>query len=76
MNDYKIILITVKEAVKILREYGWKGDEGHLRAGIDAGVYDFAVSFRKERMVYEVYLNKLMKWIDEHSMKEDKGLTA
>ena len=44
MNEFRIIMVTVKEAVKILREHGWKGDEGHLRAGIDAGVYDFGVS--------------------------------
>lgn len=69
MNEFRIILVTVKEAVKILREHGWKGDEGHLRAGIDAGVYDFGVSFKKERWVYEIYLNKLMKWIEERSMK-------
>lgn len=76
LNEYRIIMITVEEAVKILREHGWKGDEGHLRAGIDAGVYDFAVSFEKKRRVYEIYLNKLLKWIEERSMNVEKELTA
>ena len=76
MNEYRIIMITVKEAVEILREHGWKGDEAHLRAGIDAGVYDFAVSFEKNRRVYEIYLNKLLKWIEERSMTVEKELTA
>lgn len=71
-----IVIITIAEAVKILREHGMNISDAHLRAGIECGAYNFGVCIPMKHNTYEVYKPLLMKWIEEHSMNVEKELTA
>lgn len=66
-----IVILSVSEACKILKEHGIVMGEEHIRAGLIAKVYPFGVAFKmredSSRYVYEIYKPKLMKWIDEIS---------
>lgn len=66
-----IVILSVSEACKILKEHGIAMSEEHIRAGLIAKVYPFGVAFKmredSSRYVYEIYKPKLMKWIDEIS---------
>ena len=68
----KIVIISVAEACRILKEHGMSVVPAHIHDGIESGAYPFGVCIPKKRMVYEIYLNLLMKWIDEHSIEVDE----
>ena len=76
MNERHIVIISIKDTVEILRSHGMSISDAHLRAGIECGAYPFGVCIPMKQNTYEVYKPLLMKWIEERSMKEDKGLTA
>lgn len=64
----KIVVLTVKETVGILKEHGLTIDPAHLRAGIECGAYPFGVAVQMEkRPSFEIFKPLLMKWIDERS---------
>lgn len=76
MNDRHIVIISIKDTVEILRSHGMSISDAHLRAGIECGAYPFGVCIPMKQNTYEVYKPLLLRWIDERSMKEDKGITA
>ena len=72
-----IVIISISEAVKILREYGMNISDAHLRAGIECEAYPFGVCIPMAKSkTYEIYKPLLMDWIEERSMKAEKELTA
>ena len=71
-----IVVISIAECVRILREHGMNISDAHLRAGIDCGAYPFGVCIPLKQKTYEVYKPLLLKWIEERSMKAEKELTA
>lgn len=72
----KIVILTIKETVEILKQYGMKISEVHLRAGLDCGAYPFGVSIRMQKSpCYEVYQPLLMKWIKERSVETSEDET-
>lgn len=63
-----IVVLTIDETVKILREHGMKISPPHLRAGIECGAYSFGVCVKTEkRPTYEIFKPLLMRWIAERS---------
>lgn len=71
MNDRQIVIISIKEAVEILRSHGMSISDAHLRAGIECGAYPFGVCIPMKQNTYEVYKPLLLNWIDERSMKNE-----
>ncbi|MCR5167078.1 MAG: hypothetical protein K6C13_07665 [Oscillospiraceae bacterium] len=71
-----IVVITIAECVKILREHGMNISDAHLRAGIECGAYPFGVCIPMKQNTFEIYKPLLMKWIEERSIKAEKELTA
>lgn len=64
----QIVVLTIKEAVTVLREAGMQISEPHLRAGIECGAYPFGVCVRMDKHpTFEVYRPLLMQWIAERS---------
>ena len=68
-----IVIISISEAVKILREHGMNISDAHLRAGIECGAYTFGVCIPMKQNTYEVYKPLLLNWIDERSMKNESA---
>jgi len=63
-----IVVLTVKEAVQILREHGFQTNVLHIYAGLDCGAYDFGRAIpTKKSTIYEVYKEPLMRWIEDKS---------
>ena len=63
-----IIIITVADAVRILRDHGMTISPAHLRAGIECGAYTFGVCIPMQKQnTYEIYEPLLLKWIEERS---------
>lgn len=61
-----IVVLTINEAVEILREHGMKISPPHLRAGIECGAYTFGACIPLDkRPTYEIYKPLLMRWIAE-----------
>lgn len=65
-----MIVISIKEASRILREHGMQISDGDLRAGIEQKVYPFgdAVTITS-KPVFHVYQPLLMQWINERSVE-------
>lgn len=64
--------ITVDDAVKILRQNGFKTSVDKLRAGLVQGIYPFGdVVQRCDGLIkndcYDVYTLQLKKWIEERT---------
>lgn len=61
-----IVVLTINEAVEILREHGMKICPPHLRAGLECGAYTFGVCIPYDKQpTYEIYKPLLMRWIAE-----------
>ena len=58
-------VITIQQACKILKEYGFSVSPAHLGAGLQQKVYPFGVAIKMTEWVYEIYDTLLMKWIAE-----------
>ena len=66
-----IVIITIAECVKILREHGMSISDAHLRAGIECGAYPFGVCIpMMKQKAFEIYKPLLLKWIEERSVRE------
>lgn len=50
--------LTVKEASELLGI-----DSQTLRAGIEQGVFPFAVAIKRSKWTYHIYKNKLEEWL-------------
>ena len=63
-----MVVISIKEAAKILRENGMAISDGDLRAGIEQKVYPFGDAVTvTSKPVFHIYLPLLMRWIAERS---------
>ena len=64
----EIVVISVAQAVEILKQHGMAIYPEHLRAGIECGAYPFGKAIKMQKhSVYEIYKPLLMRWIDERS---------
>lgn len=63
----KIQVISTRRACEILAEHGMKTDPQKLGLGLQQRVYPFGVAIEGVHWSYEIYLNLLMKWIEERS---------
>lgn len=66
-----IKVISMKEACKILGEHGLRTDPQKLGLGLQQKVYPFGVAIKSTNWIYEIYLNLLLKWIEERSYQEE-----
>lgn len=65
-----MIVISIKEASRILREHGMQISDGDLRAGIEQKVYPFGDAVTvTSKPVFHVYQPLLMQWINERSVE-------
>lgn len=65
-----MVVISVKDAAKILREHGMQISDGDLRAGIEQKVYPFGDAVTvTSKPVFHVYQPLLMQWINERSVE-------
>ena len=63
-----MVVISIKEASRILREHGMQISDGDLRAGIEQKVYPFGDAVTvTSKPVFHIYLPLLMRWIAERS---------
>ena len=63
-----MVVISIREAAKILRENGMQISDGDLRAGIEQKVYPFGDAVTvTSKPVFHIYLPLLMRWIAERS---------
>lgn len=66
----KNLTLSLLETTKRLSEAGFKIGYDKLRAGIIAGVFDFAVSFETGNApVFVIYAKDLEKFIEQHGGK-------
>lgn len=64
----QIVILSVIQTCKILKEHGMPIHPNHLRAGIECGAYPFGVAVKMEKScVFEIFEPLLMEWIDERS---------
>lgn len=66
-----IKVISMKEACRILGEHGLRTDPQKLGLGLQQKVYPFGVAIKSTNWTYEIYLNLLLKWIEERSYQEE-----
>lgn len=65
-----MVVISIKEASRILREHGMQISDGDLRAGIEQKVYPFGDAVTvTSKPVFHIYQPLLMQWIAERSQE-------
>lgn len=69
--------LTLKECTELLRHNGLSVSQETLGAGIEQGVYPFAVCVKaKKSRVFQIYTSLLMKWIEERSVQGNSNITT
>ncbi len=63
-----MVVISVKDAARILREHGMEISDADLRAGIEQRIYPFGDAVTvTTKPVFHIYQPLLMQWIAERS---------
>ena len=63
-----MVVISIKEASRILRDHGMQISDGDLRAGLEQRIYPFGDAIVvTSRPVFHIYQPLLMQWIAERS---------
>lgn len=71
--NYYLHELTIEEARAEMQKYGSNISEERLRAGLEQGVFPFGyhVRTRGGGNCYTVYAADLMRYIEEHSEKQE-----
>lgn len=65
-----MVVISVKDAAKILREHGMEISDADLRAGIEQRIYPFGDAVTvTTKPVFHIYQPLLLQWIAERSQE-------
>ena len=65
-----MVVISVKDAARILREHGMEISDADLRAGIEQRIYPFGDAVTvTTKPVFHIYQPLLMQWIAERSQE-------
>lgn len=69
----QIETMTVAELYDEMKRLGIRTTPTRIRAGIEQGVYPFAVCIRLEGPNYEIYTHLFRKWVQERIATKEAG---